>query len=263
MSVDQSLTHIQLVLAVLKAHTTLPFQPRKLNLHIHLSDSNTLTGELHCVLSREAIDIFSSEYEAEVRRQSLLRNAPESTKIPYFSVPSLREALHAFGIKLDSPQGNTTFYCLEKGKNRGIFTSPEEAKRFAPKSFQRVCETHQLPRELLRLTKEEAPEELSASEPSCYVIEAHGEIFMTDELSADAQVLFEADPSVKITPCATKKVAEDYMSLKDGIPDLKLFPNLSETVEAVNGSFCLTRIQPREEVHVDNINEVVKRNSTA
>lgn len=259
MSVDQSLTHIQLVLAVLKAHTTLPFQPRKLNLHIHLSDSNTLTGELHCVLSREAIDIFSSEYEAEVRRQSLLRNAPESTKIPYFSVPSLREALHAFGIKLDSPQGNTTFYCLEKGKNRGIFTSPEEAKRFAPKSFQRVCETHQLPRELLRLTKEEAPEELSASEPSCYVIEAHGEIFMTDELSADAQVLLEADPSVKITPCATKKVAEDYMSLKDGIPDLKLFPNLSETVEAVNGSFCLTRIQPREEVHVDNINEVVKK----
>lgn len=49
------------------------------------------------------------------------------------------------------------------------------------------------------------------------------------------------------------------MSLKDGIPDLKLFPNLSETVEAVNGSFCLTRIQPREEVHVDNINEVVKK----
>ncbi len=259
MSVDQSLTHIQLVLATIKAYTTLPFQPRKLNLHIHLSDSNTLSGDLHCVLSREAIDIFSSKYEADARRQSLLRNASEDTKIPYFSVPSLREALHTFGIKLDAPQGNTTFYCLVKGKSRGIFTSQEEAKRFAPKSFQRICETHQLPRELLRLTKEEAPQGLSASEPSYYVIEAHGETITTDELSADALILLEADPSIKITPCASKEVAEDYVNLKNGLPDLKLFPNLSETVEVVNGSFCLTRIQPREEVHIDDIDEVVKK----
>lgn len=98
MSVDQSLTHIQLVLAVLKAHTTLPFQPRKLNLHIHLSDSNTLTGELHCVLSREAIDIFSSEYEAEVRRQFYCEMRQKALRFRIFRY--LRYAKHFMPLGL-------------------------------------------------------------------------------------------------------------------------------------------------------------------